>query len=160
MKTTGLCLAVLLSASNSFAGFVLWNSLAETQQRAELIAVGSIVTGDQTEGSANFTLRIARVLKGDTSLIGKDVLVQWNLDARQAAGTRAGGNTAPLATSTGLWFLHNQPGAWVVVPVMQGDTRLGQSFISVPAGEINPAYSYTLEAPLEDKLASEISAGH
>jgi hypothetical protein len=132
----------------------LWNSLTDTQRKADLIAVGSIVDGSETGATASFTLRIARVLKGDPSLAGKDLLAEWAL----AGGLRPAGSPAPLAPENGLWFLQRQPGAWAVVPAMQGDIRFFQTFVSVPAGGIPAAYSYAAEAPLADKLASEIGA--
>jgi hypothetical protein len=158
MKVIIVWLVGLLFAGNLPAGLVAWNSLIDIQQRPDLIAVGSIVEGRGTAADADFTVRIARVLKGDAGLAGKDLLVRWALDTSYSAGPRDSGAASPLASVSGLWFLQHNSGPWVVVPVMQGGIFFSQTFIRLPAGDIAGAYSYSPAAPLADKVASEISA--
>lgn len=131
MKAIIVWLVGLLLAGNLPAGLVAWNSLIDVQQRADLIAVGSIVDGRGTAADADFTVRIARVLKGDAGLAGKDLLVRWALDTSNSAGPRDSGAASPLASVSGLWFLQHNSGPWVVVPVMQGGMFFASSEKSV-----------------------------
>ena len=66
---------------------------------------------------------------------------------------------APFAAAgNGLWFLQRSSSGWRLLPVMQGDVSLSDTFIPQQPGPILSAYTYGAATSLNDKVASEVSS--
>ncbi len=141
------------------AGLVAPRSLVELEQHADLIVVGS-ATATISMGSqrAMFPLQVSRVLKGDSTLTGTFITVQWtSADGLLSSMIAPSGSTIPFS-GTGLWFLQHLSSGWLLLPVMSGGIRLDDCYFPVPAGPIPAAYSYSPTASLSDKITSELAA--
>jgi hypothetical protein len=153
MRTNGLCgiFGLLVAVSSVHGSMVVWNSLAELQQGADLVVVGSASGGGQPGSVLSFTVQVSRVLKGDPMVAGTPITVDWTL----RPGARAEGEPA---NGSGLWFLQRSSKGWELLPVMQGDLDFDQVFIEVPPAAILSPYAYSPAEPVSDKVASEVSA--
>ena len=155
MKRHHLCGALLMivAASSLDATMLVWNSLLQMEQKADLIVVGAAVHGSPAANGISFTIQVDRVVKGSPAVVGSAIPVSW-ADSGQGAWAANPGD----AVGYGLWFLQGAPGSWLLMPVVQGDHWFGRTFIAEPPGPILSAYAYDSGAPLSDKVASEVSA--
>jgi hypothetical protein len=124
----------LIVAGGLYGNIVGPASLADLAQAADLIAVGSAKGG----------LQVVQVLKGDSTITGTNIAVDFKF--------------APVSVNgNGLWFLKRSPSGWKVIPI-QDDGVFNHTFIPEPSGPILDAYTYNATASLADKVASEVSA--
>lgn len=151
-KTFWGMVGLLLAASPGFGNLVGPRSLLDLAQSADLIVVGSASGTFQAGATANFSLQVSRVVKGDSKLAGSVIAVQW---ANGNPSTMQAGTTITAAGS-GLWFLQRSSSAWLLSPVMQGSVPLNMTFFPTSLGAVLSAYTYSPAASLSDKIASEV----
>jgi len=146
--TLGILLGIVMVAQVGFAPISAPASLAQLQQSADLIVVGSASGGIQAGGSLNFTIQVSRVVKGDL-LPAISIPASW-----QASDP----GFAMAVSGNGLWFLRRSVGEWRVLPLQSGFATFKDAFIPMPAGPVPDAYAYdATAATVSDKVASEIS---
>ena len=153
MRNAGILL--LFAASTAHGSLVGWNSLADLGKSADLVVVADPTSFSQAGNAIGITMTVSRVLKGDPNLAGTSISTVWGWPQESPEGP-----AVPSAASigSGLWFFSRSANGWQLLPVMQGAIPFGQTFISVPRGPIASAYRYPVTAPLNDKIASEVSA--
>jgi hypothetical protein len=129
-------------------------SPVDLERRADAIVVGSASGVIQAGPLIAFTIRVSRLVKGDRTLVDTSVAVEAANDATNEIAVDASVN------NFGLWFLKRSgnAAAWRLLPVLQGHGLFTDVFFPVAPGAIAAAYSYTPEAPVHDKLASELCA--
>jgi hypothetical protein len=151
-----LTLGLVVAATIAHADLVASRSLVDLEKSADLIVVAS-ASGTITAGpKASFTLGVVRVIRGDLALVGKNVPVVWAA-ASGVPGVSSQG-AAVAATGTGLWFLQRTSDGWQLLPAMQGNVSLNDTFIPTPPTPILPTYAYEVTAALSDKVAAEVCA--
>lgn len=146
-------LLMILAAGSLHATMMVWNSLVQMEQNADLIVVGAAGHGTRAVNGLSFTIQVGRVVKGDPATAGSAIAVGW-ADSGQGAWATSPGDVA----GTGLWFLQRAPAGWLLMPVVQGGLGFARTFIAAPSGPILSAYAYEAGASLSDKVASEVSA--
>src|ERR1700730_12686988 len=108
--------AAVFSTSSGYGGIVAPQSLVELQQSADIVVGGTATDIFQTGTTADFSLQVSGVLKGNPAFAGGSIAVSWtngNLIAVEA------GATLPMS-GTGVWFLKQAASAWRLLPVLQG----------------------------------------
>jgi hypothetical protein len=146
---------LLLAGSNAYASIAGQRSLAELEQSADLIVVGGAGGGVQSGSMLSFKLQVSRVVKGDPTVAGTTIAVDWAMTTQ--AGPPGAGSSQ--ATGDGPWFLQLSSSGWGLLPAMRGGVLFSDTYIPEPPGAILSAYAYRPKAALSDKVASEISAG-
>ncbi len=121
------------------------------EQKADLVVVGTSGEAVMHSNTLSFTLRVDRVIKGDSTKTGTSIPAVW-------MSSGAAGASGSLNVS-GLWFLQQTASAWNILPVVQGTLDFSQTYFPTPAGPVLSAYTYSQSASAQDKLASEISSG-
>jgi len=130
--------------------------------QADAIVVGSVTSDTVTGDEVSFTIRVARVLKGDVRETTVKVVHPWEAPGgliKLVGPSRGPGQTfdPPI---WGMWFLtRGVDGAWVsrhALPL--GLTVLGL-FVPVAAERPNGPFSYGAGASLNDALVYEAAAG-
>jgi hypothetical protein len=136
MRNQAICgvASFFFVAGSSYGSIFAPASLADLAQAADLIVVGSASGG----------LQVARVLKGDPTITGTNIDVDFKF-------------TPVSVNGNGLWFLKRSPSGWKVIPI-QDDGMFGHIFIPEPPGPVLDAYAYNATASLAEKVASEVSA--
>jgi hypothetical protein len=99
-----------------------------------------------------FNLEVSRVIKGDQTLVGTIIPVDWTWRNADLPTLTAAGSP-PTITGYGLWFLRSSPTGWALLPWLP---PIGL-FIPELAGPIISVYNYSPSASLADKIASEVS---
>jgi hypothetical protein len=150
-KSTFSILTMISAAGGLYGGLMAPASIAQLEKTADVIAVGTASGSTMSGATLNFSLQIARVVKGDAGLVGSSIPVLWQMGG---SGRGAG---AGLAVS-GIWFLQGTTGAWHLMPVMQGSIDFGRVYFPAPSGPIASPYAYGQTASLDDKLASEMAS--
>jgi len=144
---------LLLTGGNVYGSIGGQRSLVELEQSADLIIVGGASGGAQSGSALSFSLQVNRVVKGDATVAGTLIAVDWASVDRP--GPPAVGR--PQVSGNGLWFLKRSSSGWELLPAISGEP-FSQTYIPGPVGAISSAYAYTPAAALSDKVASEISA--
>lgn len=148
MKLLSAIGGILLAASLSYASLVAPQSVADLEQSAELIVVGSATASNGTGNT--FPLRVIRVIKGDNDLVGATITAR-----RSPSSTTSG----VVGAATGIWFLQQSSTGWNLLPVVQGNVPLGMTcYPTSIAGTLLAPYAYTSTASTTDKLVSELSS--
>lgn len=146
-------IAGLLLAFNPVYGNLLGpRSLLDLEKKADLIVVATASGTFQAGSTEQFSLQVARVVKGDPSLAGSIVAVST---ANANPNTAQFGATIS-ATGSGLWFLQHSASAWLLLPVLQGNVPLNMAFYPESIGPVLSPDSYSPAAASLDKIASEI----
>jgi hypothetical protein len=139
-------------ASLGYAALIFPQSVVDLENSANLIVVGSITGAFRTGPVQSFSLQVSRVIKGDPSLAGSVIAVNWNqISPSMPLGT------SMTASGTGLWFLQGSSSGWVLLPVVQGSAPLSMAFFPSSGGQVPSLYSYNSTALVADKLGSELS---
>ena len=144
---------LLLAAGNAYGGISGQVSLVGLEQSADLIVVGGASGGVQSGAALSFKLQVDRVIKGDPTVAGTPIAVEWA--SMDHPGPPALG--PPEVGGNGLWFLQRSSSGWELLPAMRGGAFEG-TYIPEPLGAISSAYAYSPSAALSDKVASEIGA--
>jgi hypothetical protein len=151
-KSAFSILALLLASGILYGGISAPASIAQLEQTADLIAVGTASRATVSGATVDFTLQVARVVKGDASLVGSAVPVLWRTGGQFPGGSSAGLN------GSGIWFLHQTTGVWNLIPVTEGATDFARVYFPGSSGPIASPYAYAPTASLGDKLASEMAS--
>jgi hypothetical protein len=142
---------MILLATDITAGTGGRRSPLDLGQDADLVVVGSASAGSQAGSVISFALQVARVVKGDATLTGGRLSVDWDLGTgiprTMTAAAAVGGN--------GLWFLRRSGGKWELLPAMEGDVAFADAFFAAPLEPLSSAYSYSTSATIVDSVASE-----
>lgn len=136
------------------AAIIVVTSLLDLEQTADLVIVGSAQGAVTVGTAASFSLRVTRVVKGDATLTGSVIPVYWTSGEPRTGGAR-NGSTSP-ASGSGLWFLKQGSGPWLLLPVIQGQVQVGMTYFPTGASPVLSAYVYSAAAPTVDKVASEL----
>jgi len=148
-----LALTLFLGGTDLLRGaLVAPQSIVTLEQTADLIVNGTAAGIVQNGSRFDFSLQVNRVIKGDGSVTGSSIGAYWLSGNQGTAGSGGSGDVG----STGIWFLQRTPGAWRVVPVVQGTMQLSNIYVPAPPGPVVSAYAYSAPASVDDKLASEI----
>jgi hypothetical protein len=139
-----------------YATIVAQQSLSGLEQTADLIVVGSASGSFQPGSPANFSLNVARVVKGEPTVAGTTLAFRWNTTGISGLMVQPG-DTIHMG-GTGILFLQRSTSGWSLLPVMQGATPFEMTYFPAPASPIPSIYAYSTTASLNDKLASELSA--
>jgi hypothetical protein len=133
------------------------SSLTGLASNADLIVSGSANGVVESGNAALITLTVARVVKGDPTLAGRTIVVNWEV----APGSFGPGlnhvSTSLPPNASGLWFLRRSSASWSVMPVWTGGGGIAWTFIPQPASPLPAAYSYASDAAVTDKVAAEVS---
>lgn len=157
-RGVALVILALPCPCGALASLTAWRSLVELEQTADMIAVGSGASAALSGNSATFTIRLDRVVKGDATLAGTMLRVDWVIDQRVSlAGLGDARAITSAVTGVGLWFLTRGAQGWLLLPPVEEDPRFGGAFVPMPAGPIPAAYAYSDGATLSDKVASELA---
>ena len=149
----GLLVTVVTPAAAAIGGI---SSLAALTHDADLIVSGAVDTVQESGDAAIITLKVSRVIKGDTTIAGNTLTIDWNVPPGSfGAGLNHVSTNLP-ADANGLWFLKRASDTWLVMPVWTGGLSITRTFIPQPVTPLLSAYSYTAEAPLPDRVAAEV----
>jgi len=124
------------------------------QEDADLIIVGTASGRTQAGPILPFSIQVTRVIKGDPSIVGATVPVDWSYTPPPSKPLQS----LPVAIGHGLWFLRSSGRGWQLLPTTQGTVAFSRTFLPMPAGPLPGSYAYRPGAPLSDKFASEVSA--
>jgi hypothetical protein len=155
MELSVIFVLTVAGASTGYTAVTGQQSVLYLAQNSDLIVVGTASGGSRGGTSLIFSLQIVRVVKGNASLAGTMVSVNWNVSPAQPL-INAGRQFQ--AEGTGVWFLKASSGGWALLPVMTGAGSLESMFVPSPPGPLPTAYAYSPVAPLNDRVASELSA--
>jgi hypothetical protein len=147
----------ILSVAQASGALGSVNSLTGLTTGADLIISATVNGAAESGNAAVITLTVSRVIKGELSLDGSTITVNW-----QVAPASFGPSLNPVSLSlpqnaTGIWFLRKSSGVWSVMPVWTGSGRITGTFIPQPAGPLPAAYSYASDAVVTDRVAAEVS---
>ena len=145
---------IVFAASAANGGLVAPQSLLSLQQNADLIVVAAASGTTQSGRTTIISLNVNRVLKGSPTLVGTQIVVNWNNPDTITGSASA----AATAKGSGIWFAQQASSSWQLLPVMQGAMELSNTFFASPPGPVLSAYAYNWKAPLSDALSSEISS--
>jgi hypothetical protein len=146
----GLLLLVVGNAYGSIAGA---RSLVELEQSADLIVVGTASGGVQSGSTLSFSLQVGRVIKGDPTVAGTLIAVDWASPTREGSPDLG----SPEVAGNGLWFLRRSSSGWGLLPAVR-PVLFSETYIPEPPGPIAITYVYSPSAAVSDKVASEIGA--
>ncbi len=146
MRTRGCrgLAGLLLLAAPAWAGLFAPRSLIDLEQSADLIVVADAAAEFHPGAPESFSLGVRRVVKGDPALSGERITVNSSV-VQYAAGA-------------GIWFLKQAPTGWQLFPVFDGDVPFFETFFPGPTGPLSGTWTYSADAPLSEKLASELGA--
>jgi hypothetical protein len=152
-----MCVIGLLGATSTvYGGIIFQQSVSSLAQAADLIVVGSASGNFSPPSAVNFSVKVARVIKGQSTVVGTAIPVQWNTNGIPGLQIQPG-DSIPLA-GNGIWFLQQSGSAWSLLPVVQGAAPFEMTYFPSPTTPIADVYAYAPTAALQDKLASELSA--
>src|ERR1700685_3333066 len=121
--------ALVLTVNGGYANLVGPRSLADLAQNADLIVLGTASGTFQSNDVINFTIDVNRVVKGDPTMAGQAISVNW-----PSARTMAALGQELTASGTGIWFLQRTSSQWVLYPVLDGGPTLNMAFFPAPSG--------------------------
>lgn len=143
-RACGGLAGLLLLAAPVWAGLFAPRSLLDLEQSADLIVVGEAGGESHPGAPESFLIDVRRVVKGDPALSGERITVNSSV-VQYAAGA-------------GIWFLKAAPTGWQLFPVIDGDVPFFSTFFPGPTGPLPGTWARSPDAPLSDKLASELGA--
>lgn len=141
--------------------------ILQLTQSADLIVLGSAY-GAVEPMSGAFTIRVTRVIKGQSAITGKEIDVLWH--ATEASRLLPNGvtlfgplppvSTDPISVSgDGIWFLKRPLNSWVLLPVFPAQAPIEWMYYPAPLSPLANIYAYPENASVTDKIASELAAG-
>jgi hypothetical protein len=155
MKKLKWLIGILAAAGTIHAGISAHRSIQDLAQTADVIVLGS-ASGTLVWGSgADFSLTVARVVKGPSAIAGTPITVRWDMGPN---GLLVQPGTAAPVAGNGIWFLRNNGGSWSLLPVEQGSITFKETYYPAPLSPLPAVYAYASTAPVPDKVASEVGA--
>lgn len=148
-----------ITVAPAFGGLSAPASLLDLAYSSDLIVSGSADGIAQSGSAAVIALTVNRVVKGDPTVAGTTISVNWELRMGGFVPGVGHVNFSLPANPNGLWFLRGAPGGWLLASVWNGEAPLAWTFIPQPAGPLPPAYAYASDATVADKVAAEASFG-
>ncbi len=118
---------------------------------ADAVVVANVTSSVSAGASVSITLSVVRTLKGDVAP-GMSIAAAWTPAASQlpAAG--------PPGGQTGIWFVGQSSGGWVVLPVAVGAVPADGTYIPAASAGLPAGFAYAASAPPAVKLAWELGA--
>ena len=149
MKKFYLSAAAAWIANGLMASPMSYTPVGNLLAGADSVVVGSIESATQSGSSISVNVLVSRVVEG---VLMPGSSVQILFESATPPALPAAGRTS------GIFFLKQNGGAWLLTPTVTGGAPFDQSYIPVPFGPLPPSYAYAASASAATKLSFEIAA--